>query len=280
MINLQTKILRKWEELEKNNKLPSEINKVNEIEYKEFLQLFENSNFKKIEQLMEEFYLGSIFVVKNSFSKKFIEKVKSYLINNFDNTDSTFHKTKENCPNFHRVIGDKESSKYVLKSNRHDYYFFPWNRDKEKLDLFDYFYPKWRLIKLLSGLKRDEFEKNTPKDGTIDRLLFRIYPNNTGHLEAHTDPPTLRIVSGIQMSKKGKDFDDGGLYFFKDNKPFDVEFFFDVGDISLFYGTLKHGVQKISSNRNSNTSRDRWWACYTNPISDEIESRAIQKPIY
>ena len=59
-------------------------------------------------------------------------------------------------------------SKYVLKSNRHDYYFFPWNRDKEKLDLFDYFYPKWRLIKLLSGLKRDRFEKNTPKDGTID----------------------------------------------------------------------------------------------------------------
>ena len=31
MINLQTKILRKWGELEKNNKLPSEINKVNEI---------------------------------------------------------------------------------------------------------------------------------------------------------------------------------------------------------------------------------------------------------
>ena len=106
MINLQTKILRKWEELEKNNKLPSEINKVNEIEYKEFFQLFENSNFKKIEQLMEEFYLGSIFVVRNSFSKKFIEKVKSYLISNFDNADSTFHKTKEGCPNFHRIIGE------------------------------------------------------------------------------------------------------------------------------------------------------------------------------
>ena len=49
-------------------------------------------------------------------NSQFIEKVKSYLISNFDNADSTFHKTKENCPNFHRVIGDKESSKYVLKS--------------------------------------------------------------------------------------------------------------------------------------------------------------------
>ena len=163
MINLQTKILRKWEELEKNNKLPSEINKVNEIEYKEFLQLFENSNFKKVEQLMEDFYSGSVYAIKNSFSEEFIKKIKSYLVDNFDNTESVFYKTKEGCPNFHRIIGDKENLKYSIKSNRHDYYFFPWNRNKEKLDLFDYFYPKWRLIKLLSGLKRDEFEKNTPK---------------------------------------------------------------------------------------------------------------------
>lgn len=280
MIDLQTKIKNKWKELEKNSKRPSEIKKVKEIEYKEFSQLFENSSFSNLEQLMENFYSGYVYAVKNSFSKEFIEKIKLYLINSYDNTKSTFYKTKEGCPNFHRIIGEKESSKYVLKSNRHDYYFFPWNRDKEKLDLFDYFYPKWRLIKLLSGLKRDEFENNTPKDGAIDRLLFRIYSNNTGHLEAHTDPPTIRIVSGIQMSKKGVDFDSGGLYFFKDNKPFDVEFLLSVGDISLFYGTLKHGVQKISSKGNGNAGKDRWWACLTNPISDEIEHRTIQKSIY
>ena len=62
---------------------------------------------------------------------------------------STFYKIKEGCPNFHRTIGDKENLKYSIKSNRHDYYFFPWNRNKEKLDLFDYFYPKWRLITIL-----------------------------------------------------------------------------------------------------------------------------------
>ena len=82
------------------------------------------------------------------------------------------------------------------------------------------------------------------------------------------------------MSKKGKDFDDGGLYFFKDNKPFDVEFLFDVGDISLFYGRLKHGVQKIYSGRHSKAAKNRWWACFTNPISDEIENRASAKSIY
>ncbi len=280
MIDLQSRIKSKWEDLEKNSKRPAEIREAKEIEYREFSQLFENSNFKKVEQLIEDFYSGCVYAVKNSFSKEFFEEIKLYLINNYDNIESTFHKTKENCPNFHRIIGEKESSKYALKSNRHDYYFFPWNRDKEKLDLFDHFYPKWRLLKLLSGLKKDEFEKNTPKDGTIDRLLFRIYPNNTGYLETHTEAPTVRIVGAIVMSKKGKDFDDGGLYFFKDNKPLDVEYALDIGDIALFYGALPHGVQKISSKGDNGAAKDRWWACLTNPISDEIENRTIQKAIY
>ena len=36
------------------------------------------------------------------------------------------------------IIGDNENAKYVVKSNRHDYYFFSWNRDKEKIDFFDW----------------------------------------------------------------------------------------------------------------------------------------------
>ena len=279
-MSLHVKIKKKWETLERNIRQPSEIKKVRAIEYREFLQLFKNSNIKKIEQLIEDFYSGDIFAIKNSFSKKFFEKIKLYLINNFDNKESIFYKTKEGCPNFHRIIGNKESLKYALKSNRHDYYFFPWNRDKEKWDLFDYFYPKWRLIKLLSGLKRDEFEKNTPKDGTIDRLLFRIYPKNTGHLEAHIDPPTLRVVSGIQMSKKGVDFDSGGLHFFQNNLPFDAETLLDVGDIVSFYHTLKHGVKKISSSGKNHKTKHRWWANMSNPISDEIKNRTVQKRVY
>ena len=183
MIDLSQKIKKKWKNLEANKSQPSEISKVIEIEYKEFSKLFIENNFKKIEKLIEDFYSGNVFTVKNSFSKEFFEKVKTYLINNFDNVEPIFYKTKEGCPNFHMIIGDNKNAKYVVKSNRHDYYFFSWNRDKEKIDFFDYFYPKWRLIKLLAGLRMDEFEKNTPKDGPIDRLLFRSYPNNIGFLK-------------------------------------------------------------------------------------------------
>ena len=94
MIDLQTKIKNKWKELEKNSKRPSEIKKVKEIEYKEFSQLFENSSFSNLEQLMESFYSGYIYAVKNSFSKEFIEKIKLYLINSYDNTKSTFYRKK------------------------------------------------------------------------------------------------------------------------------------------------------------------------------------------
>ena len=274
MIDLSQKIKQKWQNLEANKSQPSEINKVIEIEYKEFSKLFIENNFKKIEKLIEDFYSGNVFTVKNSFSKEFFEKVKTYLINNFDNVEPIFYKTKEGCPNFHMIIGDNENAKYAVKSNRHDYYFFSWNRDKEKIDFFDYFYPKWRLIKLLAGLRMNEFEKNTPKDGPIDRLLFRSYPNNTGFLGMHTDPLTIRVISGIIMSKKGEDFDNGGLFFLKNNKPLNVENFLDVGDIVLCYPTLKHGVETI---KNKDPNKKRWWACLTNPISDEVNKRAVQK---
>ena len=138
---LLSKIKKKWEDLEKNKKSTDEVNEVREIEYKDFSEIFKILNFKKLEQLMEDFYSGNIFAVKNSFSKEFLNKVKLYLLNNFSDNESTFFKTKEGCPNFHRIIGKKEAKKYVLNSNRKDYYFFPWNRQKDKMDLFQYFYP-------------------------------------------------------------------------------------------------------------------------------------------
>ena len=94
-------------------------------------KMFENSDIKRIEQLIEDFYSGSILIIKKCFTKEFFEKVKSYLSDDFDKTKPTFHKIKEGCPNFHTIVENNENSKYIIPSNRHDYYFFPWNRNKE-----------------------------------------------------------------------------------------------------------------------------------------------------
>ena len=69
MIDLSQKIKKKWKNLEANKSQPSEISNVIEIEYKEFSKLFIENNFKKIEKLIEDFYSGNVFTVKNSFSK-------------------------------------------------------------------------------------------------------------------------------------------------------------------------------------------------------------------
>ena len=55
-----------------------------------------------------------------------------------------------------------------------------------------------------------------------------------------------------------------------------VEKNFEIGDIALFYCSLKHGVKKISSKKKIGS---RWWMCLTNPISDEVSKRTVQTPI-
>ena len=276
MINLSDEIRKIWKTLEKSSE-PSELNDVINLEFSYLHELIVTENISELRKLLKVFHSGSLIIIKNAFDVETLNFIKKYLIKNYNNKKSEFHKLGENCPNFHRVIGPNESKNYVIPSDRHDYYFFPWNRQKEEYDVFNTFYPKWRTIKLLSGLEPDEFENNTPKDGPIDRILFREYPNGTGYLHAHKDPKTIRIVTGIHLSEKGKDFEEGGLYFYKNNKEVDVELNFKPGDIALFYCSLKHGVKKVVSKKNKFGSR--WWMCLTNPVSDEVSKRTVQTPV-
>ena len=276
MKNLFKIINENWEELEKKPE-PSELKDIINLDFSTLKKFIDENNEKEIIKLLKSFYEGSLIIVKNSFKEEELDFVKNYLVNKYKKKKSEFYKLKENCPNFHRVIGPEESKKYILQSDRHDYYFFPWNRSREKYDVFNLFYPKWRVVKFLAGLRPNEFENNTPKDGPIDRILFRVYPNGTGYLQPHRDPKTIRVITGIHLSQKGKDFDEGGLYFYKNNKIIDVEKNFKTGDIALFYCSLKHGVDKIISKNNKSGSR--WWMCLTNPISDEVSKRTVQTPI-
>ena len=230
------KILKNnWKNLENKSRPARELNKVNYLNSKKFYKIFKQSNKKELMQLQNKLYKGNLIVVKRLFKLSDISKIKDYLKKIKESKKSNFFKTLQDCPNFHRMIGLKESSKYVLNSNRHDFYFFPWNKKKEKLDLFKFFNPTWRIIKLLSGFDYKAFEKNKPRDGQIDRILIRKYPNNTGYLEAHTDPKTLRIVSGIHFSEIGKDFEKGGLFFLAKKRLTNVEKYLETGDMALFF---------------------------------------------
>tara|TARA_B100001564_G_C20614377_1_gene659140 strand:- start:572 stop:1456 length:885 start_codon:yes stop_codon:yes gene_type:complete len=271
------KILKSnWKKLEKNSTPAKELKNIRYLEAVKFKDAFRKSNKNELMFIQKNLYNGNLIIIKNLFKTNEINSIKNYLKKIKSKKKSSFFKTLQGCPNFHRMIGPKESSKYALDSNRHDFYFFPWNRKKEKLDLFKFFNSTWRILKLLSGLKYKEFEKNKPKDGQIDRILIRKYPNNTGYLEAHTDPRSLRIVSGIHFSELGKHFEKGGLFFLVKNKKRNVEKNIGAGDMALFYHSLKHGVQKVIS-KNNHFFASRWWVGLTNPVSDEIKNREMQK---
>ena len=46
---------------------------------------------------------------------------------------------------------------------------------------------KVEIIKFIAGLKENEYEKNTPKDGSVDRIQIVCYPPKYGGVETHTD---------------------------------------------------------------------------------------------
>ncbi len=277
-IKTQQVLKDNWIDLEKESRPAKSLKKVFFLDAKKFFEIFKKTKKNELKKVQKILYKGNLIVIKSLFQPSDIKKIKDYLKIIKKKKKSNFFKTLQNCPNFHRMIGPKESSKYILNSNRHDFYFFPWNKKKEKLDLFKFFNPTWRILKLLSGLGYKAFEKNKPCDGQIDRILVRKYPNNTGYLEAHTDPKTLRIVSGIHFSEIGKDFDKGGLFFLVKKKKVNVEKYLKTGDMALFYHSLQHGVEKVISKDNS-FHKSRWWVGLTNPISDEIKNREIQQKV-
>ena len=53
------------------------------------------------------------------------------------------------------------------------------------------------------------------------------------------------------MSKMGLDYKSGGTCFYKGKKIVNVENQIDVGDIGIFYATLKHAVNPVKdTNKN------------------------------
>ena len=128
------------------------------------------------------------------------------------------------------------------------------------------------------GLDPYDFEKNTPKDGVIDRVQLVNYPSKVGYLEPHTDPYLYqKILISVYMSKIGKDFDGLGFYVFKDENNIEsVENNIEIGDIGIALATVCHGVAPV--NGMNNTSDGRWFLSLYSNESDEVKNRHTSSP--
>ena len=261
-----------WRDLEKNSSNPIYSTGEETIEYTDLKESIKDEN--KVKKIISETYNGKIFIVKKAFSKKFIETIKDNFFEFIKSQPSSFHKMTENCPDFHRVIDKKVSGNYSIKALKHSAYFFHWNGDKYKL--FDEINERWRILKFLGGKKFNEFEKNTPKDGVVDRIQVLKYPPG-GSLGTHYDPShNQKFFISIYASKRedGGDYESGGFFTMsEENKKFDVEPYIESGDLGFGYATVKHGVDKIDNKKNCdwNTKSGRWFiGLYSNDSDEKI----------
>ena len=274
-----------WISLEKKYPSPSYVKKVKELDFKLLKKAIEDKNTTFLKKLIRNMYIKKeAYILKYSADKKLKETIIELANQYKKNKESTFFKMLDGAPNFHRVIDKKITKKYSLFAIKHSFYFYNWNiRSKLERKLKNGVYKHWRYVKFLAGNAKTKFEKNIPSDGQIDRLQIVRYPAGGGELRDHVDPrKNQRVVSGIIMSKLGKDFQKGGFYFKSSKKKkINIEKKLDEGDAVIFYGSIAHGVEKVDPKEKLSwkSNKGRWFIGMFVNDSDHVKNRITAKDL-
>ncbi|MBI3494106.1 MAG: hypothetical protein HY047_20360, partial [Acidobacteria bacterium] len=240
-VPLDNRYLPLWEELEAGGPQPTRLRHVHHVAFDEFERRIRAQDAGFVKDVVTSLYAGDVYLIGAAFPKAFMVDLRQRVHAYWSLRPESFHKMLEGCPDFHRVIDEELAKKYSFKMVKHSAYFYPWNDDP--LGLFPVVMPRWRPFKFLGGVDWYAYEKNTPKDGVIDRIQVVRYLPKVGTLETHSDPfkHQRMFISGY-MSKRGVDFQEGGFYAIGagDTRVY-LEDEIDVGDMGIGYATLLHG---------------------------------------
>ena len=269
-----------WDKYENVNKLPCFYRNIIKIDFNEFEKKVYSNDKEISKNIVNSLLAGDVYLLKNTFSKSYLKKLKNEAAKSWRTKKSEFFKIYEDCPNFYRAITEDLANMYSFKQIKQTQYFFPWNSDF--CNLYQETYKRWRVLKYLSGFYKDVWEKDTPKDGIVDRIQIVKYPPNSGLLEPHQDPYIYqKFFISVYLSKKGEDYKDGGMYFINESKTkFMFDDLVDVGDMAFGFATLYHGVgisKTIEKNSNNDTA-GRWFMGLYTTVSDYVEHRHTGKP--
>ncbi len=265
-----------WNLFEEKYPLPRKSRDIIEMEFEEFREIINSDNETKVNKLIENLYNGDFYLIKHAFSKRFLERIKKDCFNFFLNKPSEFYKMLEGTPDFQRKIDLETGKNYSFQRCSHSFYFYRWNRDP--INLFNEIDKKWRLVKKLMGLDSHAYEKNTPKNGVVDRVQLVKYPSSIGYLEPHSDPYKYQklFISGY-MSKKDIDFKGLGFYLIDVNdKIVEIENRIELGDLGLGYATVQHGVAPVNMHKKpdwNDIDDGRWFLSMYSNQSDEVKDR-------
>ena len=220
-------------------------------------------NLSEIEDIKKEISSGKVVVFKNTVDKKIINEIKEYLISVGKGSLPNYSEIYENCPNSHRI--NRWDKRSYVKACFHQFQFFPWNADP--FDFFSFFRYVFNFKNVMNNELIDKFLDNKPEDGCISRIAFQFYPAGEGGMNAHIDSLDFHqsIIPTLVMSKKGKDFKNGGLFVGTKEEKLNIDDYVSIGDLILFSPQLVHGVDIIDPDNKDNnfiSSKGRWMCLF------------------
>ena len=137
-----------WTILEGLRNPPIGVTSIEEINFADLKKIIDLNDEASIKNLMEAMYSGSAWILRNAASPELRSVMLELATEYSKNTDSSFHKMLDGCPNFHRVITEEVTKKYSLYAIKHSFYFYNWNIKTELEKRFkDLVYENWRYKK-------------------------------------------------------------------------------------------------------------------------------------
>ena len=273
--------LKAWEAMEAEFPRPTRVRMIRYWTWESFKMAVENPSWDFVWNIVATLYAGDVYIVKDAFPEEWMKDIKRKAFEYGQSSPSSFHKMLEGSPDFHRVIDLETGKKYSFNVCKHSCFFYPWNPDP--LDVFGTVNNRWRIIKSLMGLDSTAYERNTPRDGVVDRIQIAQYPSRIGFLEPHSDPyKHQRLFFSGYMTKRGVDYQGGGFYLVGQNdEVVEVENDIGIGDIGIGYATVYHGVAPCNRDKSPdwNSMDGRWFLSMYSNASDEFPDRHTGHPV-
>jgi hypothetical protein len=198
----------------------------------------------RLESIKGDIAAGDIYIARRQIDPALLQEVRAYLEQVGRGSLPNYVPIEAGAPNFHRM--NRSDSRAYVPGCFHQFVFFPWNQDP--FDLFTVCAPVYHMKNRLSGLPPDSYLGIKPENGCTARLAFQVYPRGGGFLQRHCDPVDYHqlTVPILQMSRKGVDFESGGLYVqTEDGRDLVIDDVAEPGDVIYFNAACPHGVAPI-----------------------------------
>ncbi len=237
------------------------------------------NNAQQIAAMRNSVKKGDAYILKGALNPEEIQKITAYLTNIGRNSMPAYAELKEGSTDYFVVSNDDPLTH--IRSIKQSFVFHPWNQNI--FNFFNKLRDLFSIHSLMAGLEKEAFLHNTPKNDFINRLYIQCYPCGGGFLKEHRDPIGEHQLSTLvmQMSQKGKDYQQGGLYLRqKNNEKYFVDDQMDIGDIIVYSVGIPHGVDPIDPATELDwlAFKGRWMLMPTVIKTDKSLLSTIQKP--